>query len=218
MKININDITLHYEIKGIGDPVLFLHGNGEDLHIFETLTDAIKEDFTCYSIDSRNHGMSSMTDLYSYDVMTEDVFYFIRKNNLKKVSIVGFSDGAIVALLLALKHPQSVDKMILAGVNITPKAYLPDIYNEIEKEYYLSQNPLLQMMLTEPNIELSTLNKVENSALIIYGENDLFIESSFLEINKFLKYSSLLKMEGHSHDSYIVNNSLLAPTIKKFLS
>lgn len=218
MKIGVNNITLNYVKKGIGKPVLFLHGNGEDLHIFDLLTDALSDEFTTYSIDSRNHGESSQTELYSYEVMAEDVYSFILDLKLDQVSIVGFSDGAIIGLLLAQKHPDIISKMVLAGVNLKPEAFHPEILEELRLGYENTKDPLLYMMLTQPNISASELQQINTPSLIIYGENDIFTKESFDEISKSLPNNETIEMKGHSHDSYIVNENLLASTLSDFLS
>ena len=218
MKIGVNNITLNYEKKGIGKPVLFLHGNGEDLNIFDSLTDALSDKFTTYSIDSRNHGESSQTDLYSYEVMADDIYSFILHLTLDQVSIVGFSDGAIIALLLAQKYPEIISKMVLAGVNIKPESFHKEILEELRVGYENTKDPLLYMMLTQPNIEVSELEQIQVPSFVIYGENDIFTKESFDEVSRSLPKSETLEMKGHLHDSYIVNQNLLAPAVLDFLS
>ncbi|MFV0329106.1 MAG: alpha/beta fold hydrolase [Dysgonomonas sp.] len=100
MKIEVNNIILNYIKEGAGKPVILLHGNGEDHHIFDKLIVKLKQNFTIYAIDSRNHGESQMTDDYSYETMAEDIYQFIQKLSLKDVSVIGFSDGAIISILL----------------------------------------------------------------------------------------------------------------------
>lgn len=217
MKVGVNNITLNYEKKGIGKPVLFLHGNGEDLHIFDPLTDVLSNEYSTYSIDSRNHGESTLTEVYSYEVMADDIYYFIKELNLGEVSIVGFSDGAIIALLLAQKYPEFVNKMVLAGVNIKPEAFLSEILDELKVGYENTKDPLLYMMLTQPNISVSELKQIHTPSLVIYGENDIFTQESFIEISEALPNNKTIEMKGHSHDSYIVNENILSSTISDFL-
>ena len=85
MNIKVNGITLEYSKEGTGEPLILLHGNGEDHHIFDKLAEKLKEKFTVYAIDSRNHGKSSMTDDYSYETMAEDIFSFINALELGRI-------------------------------------------------------------------------------------------------------------------------------------
>ncbi len=152
MKITVNNVTLNYIEKGKGKPLIMLHGNGEDLQIFDKLIDKLQKHFTVYAIDSRNHGESTKTADYTYETMAEDIHQFIEKLELKDVSVIGFSDGAIISLLLTLKYPQILEKMVLLGVNLKPTDFKSDIYNSIIEEYEKTKDPLFKMMLEQPNI------------------------------------------------------------------
>lgn len=217
MKANINNITLNYLKGGNGNPLILLHGNGEDLHIFDKLIDKLKEKFTVYAIDSRNHGESTKTEDYTYETMCEDIRLFIQELKLEKVSVIGFSDGAIVTLLLTLKQPQIFKKMVLLGINLKPTDFKPDAYNYLVHEYEKTKDPLFKMMLEQPNIDLNELKKVQTPTLLVRGENDLFDESSFQNMVDIMPNAELRIMENHDHSSYIVDNDIILPYLEKFL-
>lgn len=217
MKIEVNNIELNYIKEGSGRPVILLHGNGEDHHIFDELIIKLKEHFTIYAVDSRNHGESSKTDDYSYETMAEDIYLFIKKLNLTDVSLVGFSDGAIVGVLLSLEHPLLFSKMALLGINLKPTDFKEDIYNYLVEEYQKTKDPLLKMMLEQPNIELSQLSEISTPSLVVAGEDDLFYEKSFEDIAKTLPNGKLRVIQGHDHGSYIINQDILYPDLIEFL-
>lgn len=217
MEINTNNITLNYIKEGNGDPLILLHGNGEDLHIFDKLIHKLKSHFTVYAIDSRNHGGSSQSEDFTYETMAEDIRRFIEKLQLKQVSIVGFSDGAIVALLLAIEHHQIFDKMVLLGVNLKPTDFKLEIYNSIVEEYERTKDPLFKMMLEQPNIELEELKGVDTPSLIIAAEDDLYHENTFQDIANTMPNAVLKIIKGHDHGSYVVNKDILYPYLREFL-
>jgi pimeloyl-ACP methyl ester carboxylesterase len=217
MKIEVNNIELNYIKEGSGRPVILLHGNGEDHHIFDELIIKLKEHFTIYAVDSRNHGESSKTDDYSYETMAEDIYFFIKKLNLTDVSLVGFSDGAILGMLLSLEHPLLFSKMALLGINLKPTDFKEDIYNYLVEEYQKTKDPLLKMMLEQPNIELSQLSEISTPSLVVAGEDDLFYEKSFEDIAKTLPNGKLKVIQGHDHGSYIINQDILYPDLIEFL-
>ena len=144
MNIKINGITLEYSKSGAGEPLILLHGNGEDHHIFDKIAEKLKNKFEVYAIDSRNHGKSSMTDDYSYETMAEDIYSFINARKLGKVYVAGFSDGAIISLFLALKYPNVIKKMTLMGVNLKPGDFMKNCYEYVEREYKKTKNPLFK--------------------------------------------------------------------------
>lgn len=218
MKIEINDITLNYLKKGTGTPLLLLHGNGEDYHIFDKLIEKLSEDFTVYAIDSRNHGESSKTNDFSYKTMAEDTYLFIKELDLKNVSVIGFSDGAIISLLIAKKYPNLIKKMALLGVNLSPKDLKKSVYNFIVQEYEKTKSPLFKLMMEEPNIELNELRNIKTPTLIIAGENDLFYKKTFQNLAKTLPNSQLKIIKGHDHGSYIIDQDLLYPDFSLFFN
>lgn len=217
MEIEVNGITLSYIKEGNGNPIILLHGNGEDRHIFDELIDKLKIKFTVYAIDSRNHGNSTKSEDYSYETMAEDIHQFIEKLELRNVSLIGFSDGAILGLLITLKYPLTFKKMALLGVNLKPTDFKPEIYNSIVEEYERTKDPLFKMMLEQPNIELQELQNVHVPSLIIGAENDLYHEDSFHNIINTIPNALLKIIKGHDHGSYVVNNDLLYPDLEKFL-
>lgn len=217
MKINVNNITLNYIQEGQGEPLILLHGNGEDLQIFDKLISKLKKQFTVYAIDSRNHGSSTRTEDFSYETMAEDIHQFIEKLELKHVSVIGFSDGAIISLLLTLKYPQIFKKMVLLGVNLKPSDFKLDIYNSIVEEYEKTQDPLFKMMLEQPNIELDDLKEINTPTLVIGAEDDLYNEDSFQNIADTMPDAELKIMKGHDHSSYVINSDILYPSLNEFL-
>ena len=217
MEINVNNITLNYLVKGNGNPLILLHGNGEDLQIFDKLVSKLEKQFTVYAIDSRNHGGSTRTEDFTYETMAEDIHQFIEKLELKHVSVIGFSDGAIISLLLTLKYPQTFDRMVLLGVNLKPADFKLEIYNSIAEEYEKTQDPLFKMMLEQPNIELDDLKEINTPTLVIGAEDDLYYEDSFKNIVNTMPNAVLKIIKGHDHGSYVVNNDVLYPYVTAFL-
>lgn len=217
MEINVNNITLNYLVKGNGNPLILLHGNGEDLQIFDKLVSKLEKQFTVYAIDSRNHGGSTRTEDFTYETMAEDIHQFIEKLELKHVSVIGFSDGAIISLLLTLKYPQTFDRMVLLGVNLKPTDFKLDIYNSIAEEYEKTQDPLFKMMLEQPNIELDDLKEINTPTLVIGAEDDLYYEDSFQKIVNTMPNAVLKIIKGHDHGSYVVNNDVLYSYVAEFL-
>ena len=217
MKIDVNNITLNYTKVGNGDPLILLHGNGEDLHIFDPLVDRLKLHFTVYAVDSRNHGDSTKTKDWTYEAMAEDIFQLIEKLQLKKVSIVGFSDGAIIALLLAIKHRDLFYKMVLLGVNLKPTDFKKSIYKSLVDEYEKTQDPLVKMMLEQPNIELEELKNIETPTLVVSAEDELFYRKVFKDMVKMMANAKLKIMKNHDHGSYIINTDVLFDDLVEFI-
>lgn len=217
MKIETNNIVLHYTVRGAGAPLLLLHGNGEDHSIFDALTSKLQNNFTVYAIDSRNHGMSSRTEDYSYAAMMEDIHQFIMTLKLQEASVIGFSDGAIIALLLQLKYPETFGKMVLLGINLKPSDFKAENLIYLKEEYEKTKDPLLKLMLEEPNIELESLRTIKTPTLVVRAEDELFDDELYSQITSVMPNAQLLIMAEHSHDSYIVDNDALYDDLITFL-
>ncbi len=217
MKVTVNNIELAYEKFGNGEPLILLHGNGEDHHIFDTITKKLQNNFTIYSIDSRNHGESTKTEDFSYETMAKDIYSFINTLKLGKVNIVGFSDGGIISLILAMNQSECIRKMALLGVNLKPGDFKEDSYRFIKDIYEETKDPLFKLMLEQPNIELADVKAVTIPTLVVGAEHDVFEPELFVNLANTLPNAELKIMNGHEHDSYIVNQDILYPDLLNFL-
>jgi pimeloyl-ACP methyl ester carboxylesterase len=216
MIVDAGGTALFYEKSGKGPPIVLLHGNGEDHHIFDKLSAKLEDDFTVYSVDSRNHGQSEKTDDYSYDTMAEDIYKFVGALRLGRVDLIGFSDGAIIGLILAMKHKETVRKMALLGVNLKPEDFTEESYRFIKDTYEKTKDPLFKLMLEEPHIELDEVKDVDISVLLIAAENDIYKPETFTDLANALPRAMLKIMENHDHDSYIVGQDMLYPDFVSF--
>ena len=213
MEVSVNNIELSYTQSGSGHPFILLHGNGEDRHIFDKLVQRLEQHYTVYAIDSRNHGESSLTDDYSYQTMAEDIYLFVEQLQLNGAYILGFSDGAIIALTLELAHPKTFAKMALLGMNLKPSDFKEENLAYLKEEYAKTHDKLLKLMLEEPNIELEELRKVQIPALVIAAEYDLYHAGLYTNIVKEFAAAAYVEMKGHDHGSYVIGQDILYPII-----
>lgn len=211
MEIKITDkVTLHYEVKGQGLAMLLIHGNGEDHHIFDVLSEKLEKEFTVYAIDSRDHGQSTKTgESFDYHDMTEDIHLFIEKLGLTNVNIIGFSDGGIIALLLGMRQEHYLNKIASLSPNLSPKDFKKKPLQDLQEEYKKTKDPAIYMMLNEPNIKPEELREIQIPSFITAGEKDLFYRSMYRTIEKQIPIAELKIIEGHDHSSYIIENDLL---------
>ncbi|OAU48248.1 alpha/beta hydrolase, partial [Lacticaseibacillus rhamnosus] len=166
-------LKLYYQKSGHGPAIILLHGNGEDHTLFADLITYLAPHYTVIALDSRDHGQSSATDRLSYDAMTSDVSALITELELARPIILGFSDGGIIALLLAIRHPEQVGALIVAGANLTPQGlrWYSRILFRIAAGHRPS--PKLAMMLHEPQITPQMLHRITVPTLVLAGSRDL---------------------------------------------
>ncbi|MBN2268066.1 MAG: alpha/beta hydrolase [Acholeplasmataceae bacterium] len=206
MKINVNRITLNHEIIGHGKPLILLHGNQENYHIFDMIKDELSKKYEVHLIDSRNHGDSEKTEDFTFKTMTEDIASYIEKLNLGSVYFYGYSDGGIIGFMLSYMYPQMVKKLMVSGVNVHPSGLKKNLMKEIIETYEKNKSPYLKMMMDQPNIQDKDLNKIQIPVLLTLGEYDLITRSHTKSIISNLKYGALKIYPGLDHGSHLNNH------------
>ena len=214
----VNGVTLHYETAGEGRPVVLVHGNGEDHHIFDIAIDQlVKAGYKVYAPDSRGHGANESQPEYHYTDMAEDIYQFICAMKLEKPAFYGFSDGGIIGLLLVSSHPECIGAMAISGTNLSPDGLIPSFVEEYTAINENEDNPLITLMLTEPHIDPETLKKITIPVLVTAGENDLILQSETEMIADLIPKSTMIILEGEDHGSYIVDSDIMGKLLIGFL-
>lgn len=114
----VNGIKVYYTRTGHGSPVVLLHGGLSNADYWGHQVKALAAKHTVISIDSRGHGRSSRDDRpYGYDLMADDVVAVLDSLNIPRADIVGWSDGAIIGIDLALRHPDRIGKVFAFAAN-----------------------------------------------------------------------------------------------------
>ena len=217
--VKVNGVILHYEAAGEGRPVVLVHGNGEDHHIFDIEIDQlVKAGYKVYAPDSRGHGANEPLSEYHYEDMAEDMYRFIRAMNLEKPAFYGFSDGGIIGLLLMISHPDCLGALAISGTNLSPEGVVPSFAEEYSAINEADPDPLLTLMLTEPHIDPEELKKIAVPVLVTAGENDLILQSETERIADLIPDSTLVILEGEDHGSYIVDSDVMGRMLIDFLN
>ena len=217
MYIQLNGQILSYEKEGEGSPIIFLHGNGETHAIWDRMIAEMSMDHTVYAIDSRGQGESATPKEYHYKDMAADVICFIESLHIEKPVLCGFSDGAIITLLVALKRQDLLSAIVLCGANLSPKGLTGSARREIKSLYKKTNSPLVEMMLLEPDIAPDKLRSINLPALVCAGSKDMIKPKETQTIADHLPQATLHIFEGETHGSYVEHTDKLAPVLLKFL-
>jgi pimeloyl-ACP methyl ester carboxylesterase len=129
---DIRGFKMYYETYGKGEPLLIIHGNGGSINNFLYQIPYFAKSYQVIIADSRSQGKSVDTrDSLSYEMMTDDLNALLDKLNLKQCYVIGWSDGGINGLLMAIRHPDKVKKLAITGANLSPdsSAVDPFVYN-----------------------------------------------------------------------------------------
>lgn len=217
MFIEVNNIKLYYEKVGSGYPIILLHGNGENLNIFDTTVNILKDFFTVYSIDSRGHGKSSSVSELHYDEMAEDIYHFITALEIDKPILYGFSDGGIIGLIISIKHPNLLSKLIISGANINPNGLPKKLLILFKIIYKFKKTKEYKLMLEEPNITIDMLHKITIPTYITLGSKDVIRKEHTNLIHNNIPNSQLKIFNNEDHSSYIINSDKIAKYLLEIL-
>lgn len=220
MYLTVNDTKLYYEKKGAGQPLLLVHGNGENHKIFDKIIKPLSKHYTVYAIDSRGHGKSiapkGAPTRITYELMASDLTQFIKKLHLVTPYFYGFSDGGILGLLIASKQPHLLGKLIISGANTHPKGIRRGWRYLFSMLAYISRNPITKLMLYGPHIQANDLQRIQTPTLVLAGERDIIKPSDTRFIARNIPNSSLKILTGEGHASYVVHSKKLLPLILSF--
>ncbi len=210
--MDVNGIKLYYEVYGEGEPVLLLHGNGQSISAFMNQKDTFAKKYKVIIVDCRERGKSTYdkTKELTFDIQTEDLKLFLEKLNIKKTKILGWSDGGILALSMAMKYPQMVDKIACSGANIYPEGVKDDELKSMKemlasliKENKDHKNDilidLLNLDLKYPNWKYEDLNKIQCPSLIIAGDKDIIKTEHTVKIAESIPHGQLAIIPNSSH-------------------
>jgi pimeloyl-ACP methyl ester carboxylesterase len=210
MHLKTNGIRLNYEKSGNGPALILLHGNSETHHIFDNAAISLAHHFTVYAIDTRGHGESSPVREFHYDDMADDIVAFITQLGLHQPALYGFSDGGIVGLLVAIRRPDLLSRLIISGANTNPAGLKPSWFVLFRLIYTFNRSPLLKLMLTEPDITADMLQSVTVPTHITAGSRDMIRNTHTQMIHRHIQGSTLKTFQGETHSSYIVNSEKIA--------
>lgn len=221
---------MYYETYGSGAPLLIIHGNGGSIHNFTYQIPFFEKNYKVIIADSRAQGKSIDTgDSLSYEMMTDDLNALLDHLHLDSCFVIGWSDGGINGLLLAIRHPDKVKKLAVTGANLEPdtSAVEPDIFtwakslNDSINKLPLSpevntQRKLLHLLSYEPHISAIQLQTIQCPVLVIGGDHDVIRPRHTMLIAESIPKSYLWILPNSGHSTPIVYKNLFNETVNDF--
>ena len=203
------DIDLFYTEEGHGDPIILLHGNGENGGYFKEQTGVFARRYHVYAVDTRGHGRSPRGDKpYTIRQFADDLCGCMDMHGIPKAHILGFSDGGNIALVFAIRYPERVDRLILNGANLNARGIRPSTQIPIEIGYRMvlrsagksesakRKAEMLGLMVNDPDIEPGELKAITAKTLVIVGTRDMIKESHTRLIAENIPDSRLVIIKG----------------------
>lgn len=233
--VNLRGFKMYYETYGSGEPLLFIHGNGGSIHDFRNQIPYFAKNYQVIIADSRAQGKSTdFTDSLSYEMMTDDLNALLNNLHITNCNIVGWSDGGINGLLMAIRHPDKVKKLAVTGANLWPDstAVSPYMSAYVVKAYKFAvdslkrmktipddiknQVKLLRLLGYEPHITIAQLHTIHCPALIIGGDQDVIRPEHTMLIAQSIPQSFLWILPNSGHSTPIFYKDQFNATVADF--
>jgi pimeloyl-ACP methyl ester carboxylesterase len=217
--VQLGAVNTWYDEHGAGDPLVLMHGGLVDARFFEPNLAALSERFHVYTPERRGHGHTPDVDgPITYQLMADDTIAFLEQVVGAPADLVGHSDGAVVAMLVAMQRPELVKRLLLisGGYNKSGEAapdmewdvdelarFLAPAYSEVspdgEEHFKVVATKIGEMAAVEPNLEASDLAKVTVRTLVMFSDDDLMTMAHAVEMYEALPNAELAVVPGTSH-------------------
>lgn len=221
--LETDGVRIVYDVIGVGPPVLLLHGGGADSSWWGPLVPRLAQNHAVIAMDSRGHGRSSFDcRQITYRTMADDTLALLDHLDIDLADIVGWSDGAIIALDIALRFPARLGKVVAYGVNFDlggfrrgnedaePDPDRAELYAEFPRRYQ-EQSPhperwdeLMSNMratwTTEPNWTPDEMRSIPTTMLVLHGVEEEVIDIDHARLlAELLPNGRLCLMPGTGH-------------------
>jgi len=233
----VNDIKMYYAIYGQGDLLIVLHGGLAHSDVWGNQLPELSKHFKVIVADSRGHGRSTRSaQPYSYGLMASDVIALMDYLKIDKAALLGWSDGGIIGLDIAMNHPERLTRLFAFGANYNPSG-LKDIsasttfnayiercgqdyarMSPTPKEYDAFVQQISQMWATQPDYKPEQLAKITVPTMIADGEHDEGIKREHTEeLAKLIPGAKLAILPGVSHFAFWQKPELFNQSALDFL-
>jgi pimeloyl-ACP methyl ester carboxylesterase len=233
----VNGVRIWYAVFGHGQPVILLHGGLANSSYWGHLVPALSNEFQVIVIDSRGHGRSTRNvEPLGYELMASDVLAVMDTLKLDKAAIVGWSDGAIIGLDIAMRHPERLTRLYAFAANSDPDA-VADIsqspvfntYMERAKAEYRELSPtpsdydafmgqVTKMWETQPHFSADDLHRIHTPTWIVDADHDEAIKrTNTLFMADQIPGSGLLILPQASHFAFLQDREQFNASVLHFL-
>jgi len=229
----VRGFKMYCEVYGTGKPLLIIHGNGGSINNFVYQIPFFAQKYKVIIADSRAQGKSvDNGDSLTYEMMADDYAGLLDAMKIDSANVIGWSDGGINALLLAIRHPEKVKKLAVTGANLQPdtSAVYQEVWDLVTPEYNgLKQKSnltakekaslkLLRLLCEQPHIPLSALQTIKVPALVMGGDHDVIKVEHTMQIFHNIPNAYLYIFPNSGHSTPIVYANEFNKKVDNFFS
>jgi len=234
----VNGIAMYYAIYGHGPPILLIHGGLSNADVWSSEIPGLTTRHEVIVADSRGHGRSTRTDeRFTYDLMASDYLALLDYLRVGKVAVVGWSDGGVIGLDLAIHHPDRLTALYVQAANASPDGltWIPTAAAALQApggrdmaEYRrLSPTPdqfvafrkaIFEMWATEPHFTRQQLASIKVRAAIVIGDHDNVVRRSHtLYLTSIIPGAHLIILPDVSHFALLQDPATYVQTVLDFI-
>jgi len=231
---NVNGLKMYYEIHGKGFPLVLIHGGGSTIETtFGRVLPTLAKTHLVIAVELQAHGHTADIDRpLSFEQDADDVAELLKQLNINKADIFGFSNGASTTLEIAIRHPQLVNKIIVASTMYKKDGAYPWFWEMMKnptfegmpqpyKDAYLKINPDKEALYTMykrdvarmqsfKDISEEDIKNIKAPALIIAGNKDVVRTEHSVEMYREMQQAQLVILPG-GHGDYIGELATVKP-------
>jgi len=234
----VNGIEMYYAIFGKGEPILLIPIGMAASEMWAGVIPALARHHLVIAADTRGHGRSTRTSAaYTYNLLAADYLALLDHLGIRKVALVGASDGAIIGLEIAIHHPERLSKLFAQGANATPDALYADAadptaskaaarlweaqYRKLSKtpaEYDAFHKTMKQMWDSEPNYSAAQLSGIRVPTAIVICDRDEWIKPQHAQyLARTIPGARTIVLHDVSHYAALQDPEAYAAAVLQFL-
>ena len=222
----VNGHRMYYETGGSGRPLLLLHGGGNSIHSsFAKQLDVFARTHAIVAPEQIGHGHTpDVAGPLTYARMADDTAALLVQLKLKDVDVIGWSDGGIVALILAVQHPELVRRLVVSGANFAPEGYFPDDVRQMRAKDVASPTTIAQRLNhlwatspTKDELNPELLASLHRRVLVMAGDHDLIQLDHTIALYHALPDARLCILPGTTHSTLIQRPEWVNAIVASFL-
>ncbi|MFK0255601.1 alpha/beta fold hydrolase [Streptomyces sp. NPDC090445] len=236
--IQLGAVNTWYAEHGAGEPLVLLHGGLVDARFFEPNLEPLAAHFHVYTPERRGHGHTpDVPGPITYRLMADDTIAFLDTVVGEPADLVGHSDGAFVAMLVAMQRPDLVKRLVLisGGFNKAGEAvpdtewdvdqlfdFLAPAYGEVSPDgidhFRTVATKIGEMAAKEPDLQASDLSAITARTLVMFSDDDLVTPQHMIDTYNALPHAELAIVPGTSHFLTQEKPALVNAIIADFLT
>lgn len=217
---------IFYKVLGKGTPMFFIHGNSGSHQAFQKQVDVFQKDHLLILMDTRDHGHSTnQSEQLDFQAIFDDVLAILDNEKIEQTIMVGFSDGANIALSFANYYPERVSKMVLISPNIRfdqlkkSKQLLYKSLHVVSEQLLRLKKGSRVLRLAMKNLPLTSnyREKLKMPILFIFGDRDIIDLKKVIPFIDSLKQAKLIVLNKTGHSILRTRTLIVNKEIESFI-